>query len=354
MLKMSKAFVVRMVLWSVLVVYLLCDFLVFDGPLRKEFRKMWPLTAEERIAQAKQEGICARVFNAPIYLTQVDRRVRENLWRRGRDPEKVTAREMKSLRWIALDELIAEALLRIKVRVNHDQAQVSESAVDAELARFESRFGSAEQLDKAMAAQGIESRKELRLRLQARLEQEKYVLSKIDSGIKVDDAEAKQWYDDHQKQLTMPERRRVRHIFLPTLDHPSAQAKARLQQVLVQIQSGEISFADAAKTVSEDPRSKKVGGDLGWMDKARLPGDFAAHVFAAPAKKPTLVRTKLGWHIVEVLEIRPPALLPYEIMKPEIIAAISDSRREEAVKQYKHQLRLLNHEKVEVYKDVLE
>ena len=162
MLKMSKSFVVRMALWSVLVLYLACDFFLFNGPLRSELRRMFP-TQEDKVARAVAEGICARVYNAPIYLSQVDRRVRERLWRTGRDPEKVSDAEMAMLRTVALDDLIAEALLRIKVRVNLDQARVSETEVDAELERFVKRFDSAGQLDKALAAQGIDSREELRL-----------------------------------------------------------------------------------------------------------------------------------------------------------------------------------------------
>ena len=73
MLKMSKSFVVRMALWSVLMLYLVCDFFLFNGPLRGELRRMFP-TKEDKIAEAVAEGICARVYNAPIYLSQVDRR----------------------------------------------------------------------------------------------------------------------------------------------------------------------------------------------------------------------------------------------------------------------------------------
>lgn len=342
-----------MVLWSGLILYLICDFFVFNGPLNREIRRMNP-TAEDELAKAVAEGICAQVYNAPIYLSQVDRRVSEKLWRSGRDPEKINKAEMKVLRWVELDDLISEAIMRVKVRVNIEDARVSTAEVDAEVARFEKRFESPEQLDKAMAAQGIESREELRLRLNARLEQEKYVLSKIKTSITVSDEEAKQWYDDHKKELTTPERRSVRHIFLATLDHPSDEAMAKLQEQLNLIKSGKGKFSDIAKVVSEDARTKNAGGDLGWMRKDRLPGDFAASAFSIAINTPTLVRTKLGWHIIEVTEIKGPELPSYETMKVDVVVAISNSRRQEAIDQYKHQLRLLNHDHVEIYKPVLE
>ena len=353
MLKMSKSFVIRMTLWSVLMLYLLCDFFLFKGPLRSELRRMFP-TKEDKVAEAMAEGICARVYNAPIYLSQVDRRLRERLWRTGRDPEAVHESERKMLRRLALDDLVAEALLRIKVRVNIKQAEVSAVEVDEELARFERRFDSTKQLDEVMAAQGIESREELRMRMQARLEQEKYVDSKIKASITVSDEEARSWYEDHHEELTTPEQRCVRHLFIANLGRVPSEVKQVLTAHLEAIKTGKASIESLAASVSEDERSKSAGGNLGWMLEDRLPGDFAAHVFTMAVSEPKLIRTKLGWHIVEVTGIKPPELLPYEKMKLEIITSLSDLRRKQAVDQYRHQLRLLNHEKVEIYWQLLD
>ena len=352
MLKMSKAFAVRMSIWSVLVLYLICDFSLFSGPLKRELRRMFP-TPEDKLAQAVSEGICARVYNAPIYLSQVERRVQERLWRTGRDPVKVSEAEMDMLRWLALDELVTEALLRIKVRVNIEQARVADAEVEEEVARFVRRFDSPWELDLALAAQGIVSREELRLRMQARLEQEKYVLSKIQTSIAVSEQEAREWYEDHQDELTTPERRQVRHIFLATLNRPSLAAKESLEMHLAAIQAGHSDFAGVAATISDDARSKAVGGELGWMRKDRLPDDFAAAAFSVPMHTLSLIHTRLGWHIIEVTGIKPAGLLPYEEMQSEIVAALSDQRRKQAVDQYRHQLRLLNHENVEIYRQVL-
>ena len=352
MLKMSKSFVIRMVLWSVLMLYLICDFFLFTGPLKQELNRMYP-TPADKLADAVAEGICARVYNRPIYLTQVDRRISENLWRQGRDAGKVRENEMQGLRWVALNELIDSYLMRVKTRANEREVPVSEGEVDAEVARFEKRFPSPDELDKAMAAQGIEGRKELRYRLAARLQQEKYVLKRIQPTLEVSDEEARQWYDTHRKELTMPARRRARHVFLASLDHPSDEAEASLAGHLASLKEGETTWEKLATEVSEDSRSKKIAGDLGWMSRKRLPGDFAAVVFSIPPHTPTLMRSKLGWHILEVTGVKSPELLPYATMKKEVLAALKDVRRKDAIKQYRHQLRLINRKKVEIYPEVL-
>ncbi|MBK1855521.1 peptidylprolyl isomerase [Verrucomicrobiaceae bacterium 5K15] len=353
MLKMSQSFVIRMTLWSVLVLYMVCDFFVFKGPLQQELQAMFRSPAD-RAQRAMSQGVCAKVWNGPIYRSQVDYRVQEKLWRTGRDPEKVSEQELKLLRWAALDDLIDEAILRIKARVNREEAPVSEAEIDAELAQFEKRFATADELDQALGAQGIESREELRFRIAARIQQDHYVQLKIKDAITVSEQDARSWYDDHKKQLTMPERREVRHVFLPTLDHPSDEAKATLQEHLIKLQKEEIKFAELAASLSEDASSKDRGGNLGWLRKKRLPGDFATAVFSMTPKQPTLLRTKLGWHLVEVTGVKAAELLPFESVKEEIITDLMNSRREAAVKQYRHQLRLLNQDQIEIYRSMLD
>ena len=176
----------------------------------------------------------------------------------------------------------------------------------------------------------------------------------IKASIAVGDEEARGWYNDHQQELTTPERRCVRHLFIATLERESDEAKQILEVHLESIKAGKASIESLASSVSEDEGSKNTGGNLGWMLKDRLPGDFAAHAFTMPVSEPRLIRTKLGWHIIEVTEIKAPELLPYEMMKLEIITSLSDLGRKQAIDQYRHQLRLLNHEKVEIYRQLLD
>ena len=64
---------------------------------------------------------------------------------------------MKILRWAALDELIDESILRIKTRVNREEAPVSDAEIDVEVKQFEKRFPAAAALNEALAAQGIDA-----------------------------------------------------------------------------------------------------------------------------------------------------------------------------------------------------
>ena len=127
-----------------------------------------------------------------------------------------------------------------------------------------------------------------------------------------------------------------------------------LEGHLKSILAKESDFTKVAAEVSEDERSKKLGGDLGWMRRDRIPGDFATAVFALKENQPELVRTKLGWHIVELTGVKAAGVPSFDAVKGEIAAALSDMRREEAIDQYREQLKSINHKNVEIYKMALD
>lgn len=94
---------------------------------------------------------------------------------------------------------------------------------------------------------------------------------------------------------------RVRHILIAATE-PNAKGKAdniRLQL----LQGGD--FATLAKTNSADKGSALNGGDLGWSDSKRYVPEFAkASETLALNTISTLIQTKFGYHILEVLERR--------------------------------------------------
>lgn len=89
---------------------------------------------------------------------------------------------------------------------------------------------------------------------------------------------------------------RARHILLPEGQEEQARAlKAR-------IESGEISFADAARQFSED-NSKAQGGDLGWFGRGQMVAPFEQAAFAATTGQVVgPVVSQFGVHLIEVTD----------------------------------------------------
>ena len=345
-------FSLRLGLYGIVLAYLAGDLFVFHGPLRRKMDRA-DSGSPEAIAAAKASGVVARVFNHQITRSQLDRAVSERLWLEGKTLDSIPPQNRKTVRYAALDELIDHELLRIKAKANATELQVSDEEINERLRRLLGRFESKTAMEAAMKSQGIPNERDLRDRLAARIQQEKYAELKIGPLVQISEDEARGWFEENQQQLATPERIEARHIFLPTLDHPPEEAKAKLEAALADLTAGKKDFATLAKELSEDPATKENGGSLGWMTRNRLPGDFAAPVFALPLGKPTLVRTKLGWHLVEVTARKPSEPRTYEDAKPEVLAALEAVKRRQAAAEFRNALRRFEGHKIDVFHDMM-
>ena len=342
---------VRLVVYTIGMLYLFFDLFVFDGPLRQRIRSR-DIRSSEQIAAAKAQGIVARFYGQPILLTQVDRRVEERLWKEGRKLEDVPQVERKVLRMAALNDLIDLRLFgRMKVWSNQGDYPVAEAEIDAAVERFRRKFDTLEEMREGLREQGW-SEEELRMRLAAKLQQDKYLAAMVD--LVVSEEEARAFYEGHKEELALPERVRVRQVFLAGLRHEGSEAEQVLGEALGRLEKKEVEFEALARELSEDGGSKEEGGMLGWMQAGRLPGDFAAAVFALEVGRPQVIRTKLGWHLVEVLERKGREERSFEELRPEIEVALEAIKREEGVQGYRNQLRALEREKIEVFEEMLE
>ncbi|UJR28535.1 hypothetical protein I4U23_009771 [Adineta vaga] len=88
---------------------------------------------------------------------------------------------------------------------------------------------------------------------------------------------------------------KVRHIL--------CEKQSKVLEALEKINGG-MKFDEVARTYSED--KARHGGDLGWMTRGSMVGEFQDAAFALPVStlaKPvisSLVKTKFGYHIIMV------------------------------------------------------
>lgn len=348
----SKKFTIRLFGYGAVLLYLAVDLLWLGGPLRGWIESRRPGSAESR-EEARASGMVAKVFGHPILVSQVEREARSRLWRRGRTMEELTPEQRRIERLAALNELIDHQLLRVKVLHRQDELPVSEEEIDAELAELKRRYGSDEALAADLAAEGIDSEKELRSRLAARLQQWKYVESRISEGVAVTEEEARAWFDEHAAELGQPERRRVRQVFRATLERDPEEVRRTMEAVSLALESGERSFGELAAEFSEDERTKAAGGELGWISAERLAADFTGPVFAMQAGGRRLIQTAIGWHLVEVLEAQPAVPRTYEESRSEVMAALETMKREEMVRRFRDALRAQDRVAIHVYPEAI-
>jgi peptidyl-prolyl cis-trans isomerase C len=146
----------------------------------------------------------------------------------------------------------------------------------------------------------------------------------------VSDKEVKAYYRGHKEEFFL-ERVRVRHIMVKTL--PEAQEiKKRLNQ-------GE-DFVDLVKRYSIWP-SKENGGDLGYIKRGMVDKSFedAAFSLKRPGEISGIVKTKMGFHIIQLEDRQGPRQLAYAEVREEIGKFLRDKKRREILTSHLQGLR---------------
>ncbi len=343
-------FSLRFAVYVVVVGYLVADLFVFSGPLHKRIQSSNP-NSPESIAKAKANGVVARAFYNQITRKQLDYAIYERLWMDGKKLEDLSPGDTKLVTYAALGDLIDHEIMRVKVAHNTLDLPVSDEEINTRLERFIGKFETKGHLKSAMKATGIPDEKALRNRIAARIQQEKYVAMRVDPLVQVSEEEITAFFEENKKSLEIPVRIRAQHVFLATLETPSDEAKQTLTQALTDLTEKKKDFATLAKELSNDTATKDQAGDLGWMSRTRLPGDFAEQVFPLPIGAPTLIRTKLGWHLVNVTEQKPAEQQTLEELRPAIIAALSAVKRHQAVSDFRTGLRKFEGHKIDIFHD---
>lgn len=121
---------------------------------------------------------------------------------------------------------------------------------------------------------------------------------------------------EYDRQVSQgPYEYRVRHLLVQTQE----QAQAALDR----IRGGE-PFEAVAAAVSIDAGSRAKGGDLGWSVPDRYVAPFAAAIkrLVPRGRADSPVQTPFGWHVLEVTDVRPHTVLPYEQVKGRILEAL--------------------------------
>lgn len=285
----------------------------------------------------------ATVNGSVVSRSEVGIELRSTLWRRGEAWKDLDGEMKQARRKEALDRRIEQKLLEpwAAKPVNLPAAQVraSEDAFQQFLKQFEPPDGWKPRLE----MQGVGE-----VQVRERITDEVYQGDAIEVWLKAQrtqspeqmESAARKWFDQHREQFQVPERAKVSHLFLTGHDREKPDRSSEIAELYRKLNAGEATLESLAAKFSEDDRSNKIGGSLGWLGRDRLPEDFAEQVFKLPLGKVSEpFRTKLGWHIARVQERRPARTPEFAEVKDEIIARLDQAWRESAVKQLVDELR---------------
>jgi peptidyl-prolyl cis-trans isomerase C len=220
--------------------------------------------------------------------------------------------------------------------------KVSQLEWDAELlsiperarARYENDKGKEDIADRILLNKALFAKaeaagvtKDPTVQLAARLAAEKAYVTALLAKVEKDSAtpEAVQAHYDENKAKYERPMVRARHILVK---------EEKLANSIKKELDGGADFAELAKKHSEDRGSKAKGGELPWATKDRWVPEFGEVAFAGEVGSVSApVKTKFGFHIIEVLEKR--ARQPLDEVSPGIERVLTRN----AVRNYREELK---------------
>ena len=158
-----------------------------------------------------------------------------------------------------------------------------------------------------------------------------YTLARtIYSDIVVSDDEITSYYINNLEDYTIPARVQVRHILARTRDE--------VESALVRIRNGE-DFAQVARTVSIHS-SAGSGGVLPRFSRGTYDKDFEETAFKLKVGEiSAIVKSNLGYHIIEKISESPEQFLPIDTLRDEITKHIIEQKRKKQYIQFLEQIK---------------
>ena len=292
-------------------------------------------TVEEIIARVNNEIITRSEYDKARQTAEEDARAEcQNRCTPEQLKTDIDDREKHTLR-----DLVDQSLL---VQRGKDMGLSVEADVIKKLdtIRIENKLASMEELEKAVAGQGM-NYEDFKNNIRNSLLTQKVIGNEVGSHINISDDEVNKYYEAHRSEFVRPEQVALREIVVSTEgkkpeDLPELKKKA--ETALKRVQDGE-DFGEIAKRLS-DGSTKAQGGFLGVYKRGELAKELEDKVFKMKRKDLTeVMETKQGYLILEVLEHYDEGEQSLAKVRNEIMDKLYGARMEPAMREYLKTLR---------------
>jgi peptidyl-prolyl cis-trans isomerase SurA len=256
------------------------------------------------------ERIAAIVNKSVILSSDVDEQTQQAAARFNVDPDDSAS--MKKLRKEVLDQLVEKQVIlaeatRLGVTVAPKDVN---DAVEQEIQQLKQRLGGDDAFKTALAQEKM-TEAALRAKYRPDVKDQLLVMRtvgrEVQNKVTVSDAEVRAYYTANRDSIAKrPEALKLAHILIAF--EPDSQqvrrARVRADSIhAVLVKPGrEAQFAEMAARLSDDPSGQR-GGDLGTFGRGDMVPEFEEVAFKLkPMEISPPVRTRFGFHVIQVLE----------------------------------------------------
>ncbi|MBQ7153873.1 MAG: peptidylprolyl isomerase [Clostridia bacterium] len=153
------------------------------------------------------------------------------------------------------------------------------------------------------------------------------------AGIQAKDEEVRKYFDEHKEQFTGQPTVNASHILV------AEEEKAK--EIMGRIESGEITFEEAAHQYSTCP-SAQQGGNLGEFGQGQMVPEFDKACFSMePGELRGPVKTDFGWHIIRLNSKSQSEDMKFEDIAPQLKQQLTIEKQQAAYQSKINQLKIL-------------
>ncbi len=270
-----------------------------------------------------------------------------------RTQEKISpADQEKIIRGIIDKEVVRELVYQEGSSKN---IQVAPEAVDEELKAIREPYASDEEFEETLKERSI-TLDELRHSITVDYMARQLLDEQVKGQVHITDEDVRRYFDSNKEQFYRPEAYRVRHIFIaffpPEMveSTPRQELMARKDELIeaARLKIGNVQkevneggdFEALAKKYSDDAGSRDNGGDLDFIYMGVFDPTFDEAVSKLEINQVSdVVKTEYGFHIIKLLEKRPPEYAEFKEMEGVIQEHLFNEAAESKVQAYLEDLR---------------
>jgi peptidyl-prolyl cis-trans isomerase SurA len=276
------------------------------------------------------DGVTALVNGKAITQYELDERMQPVYEKtRGRTLSTEEISQVAALRRQILDQMIDDIL--IQEDAERYKLKITDAEVNEEIKRFlTKRQLTEEEFKKQLALQHM-TRADFERNMRRDMIKHQLIGGLVTSKVVVTDSEVEQRYNERKAEFSKDSMVQLALILVPT---PKA-----AQDLKEQIESGKISFSDAANKFSQGP-GVGSGGDIGfiaWKDLAPEWNAALAGLKPGQISAPVHVQDQAG--LLEVVSLKEGEVLPLVAVREQIFQALHDAKFDKLFQDYLQKLR---------------
>lgn len=251
---------------------------------------------------------------------------------------EINAEQQGILEEQLVDQLIARELV-LQDGAARGIAPTDEE-VQAELDAIRGQFPSEEAFQEALAQQNL-TLDEIERNIAEQIIIEEILESDVLAEAMVDEAAAREFYEDNPSFFETPDQVRASHILLLTqgaTEDERAEARETIETILSELQDGG-DFEALAREYSEDGTAER-GGDLGFFGRGQMVPEFEQAAFDLSVGETSgIVETQFGFHIVRVTDRMDAGTQSFDEVRGQIEQFLGQEVQQDAFESYIERLR---------------